>query len=117
MIATFFFSNVCLPTISVIIVIGNYQKLLESVVANPAKSVSTLPILTKHEKYQLLVEWNTTEVAYPGTSCLHQLFEKQVGQTPDAIAVIFENQEWLITLNVIEKGEFQLDMTYNITLL
>ena len=38
-------------------------------------------------------EWNATEIAYPEDSCLHQLFENQVEQTPDAIAVVFENQE------------------------
>ena len=72
---------------------GNYKKLLESIITDPANPVSALPILTEPEKKQLLEEWNTTEMAYPETSCLHQLFEKQVVQTPDASAVVFENQE------------------------
>ena len=73
--------------------IGNYQKLLESIIADPAKAVYTLPILTDPEKKQLLEEWNSTEIAYPEDSCIPQLFENQVALTPDATAVVYENQE------------------------
>jgi amino acid adenylation domain-containing protein/FkbM family methyltransferase len=37
-------------------------------------------------------EWNPTKVDYPPL-CLHQLFEAQVERTPDAFAVVFENQQ------------------------
>ncbi len=73
--------------------IGNYQKLLESIIEDPEKPVSSLPILTGPEKKQLLQEWNSTKVAYPENSGLHQLFESQVEQTPNSTAIVFENQE------------------------
>ncbi|WP_293118322.1 non-ribosomal peptide synthetase [Moorena sp. SIO4G3] len=71
---------------------GNFQTLLEGIVANPQAQVSKLPLLTTAERQQLLVEWNNTFVDYPQDKCIHQLFEEQVEKTPDAIAVMYENQ-------------------------
>ncbi|MEH2285638.1 MAG: non-ribosomal peptide synthetase [Nostoc sp.] len=50
-----------------------------------------LPILQKSEKHVLL-EWNHTQTDYPQQACIHQLFEAQVEKTPDAVALIFNNQ-------------------------
>ncbi|GAB4190172.1 MAG: non-ribosomal peptide synthetase [Coleofasciculaceae cyanobacterium] len=72
--------------------LGHFQNLLEGIVANPQAKLSDLPLLTEAEKYQLLVEWNDTQVNYSQKGCIHQLFEAQVERTPDAVAVIFENQ-------------------------
>ncbi len=73
--------------------IGNWQVLLEGVVAQPDQQISHLPILTEAEKHQLLVEWNDIEADYPKNVCLHQLVERQVEKTPDAVAIIFGNQQ------------------------
>ncbi|MEH2024335.1 non-ribosomal peptide synthetase [Nostoc sp.] len=50
-----------------------------------------LPILQKSEKH-LLLQWNHTQTDYPQQACIHQLFEAQVEKTPDAVALIFNNQ-------------------------
>jgi amino acid adenylation domain-containing protein len=50
-------------------------------------------LLTKPERQQLLVDWNKTYSDYPKNKCIHQLFEEQVERTPDAIALIFEDQQ------------------------
>ncbi|WP_319419777.1 non-ribosomal peptide synthetase [Pleurocapsa sp. FMAR1] len=71
---------------------GHFQVLLESVVAQPKEQIVTLPLLTPAEKQQILVTWNDTQIDYPNTLCIHQLFEQQVAKTPDAIALIFEEQ-------------------------
>src|SRR5262245_14630942 len=71
----------------------HFQVLLEGIVADPNRRISDLPILTEAEKHQLLVEWNETKRDYPKEKCLHQLFEEQVKRTPDAVAVIFEDQQ------------------------
>ncbi|MBP5971596.1 amino acid adenylation domain-containing protein [Brasilonema sp. CT11] len=71
---------------------GHLQTLLEGIVANPEERISQLPLLTPEEQHQLLVEWNNTQVDYPFDKCIHQLFEEQVERTPDAVAVVFENQ-------------------------
>ncbi|MBD1942369.1 AMP-binding protein, partial [Coleofasciculus sp. FACHB-712] len=72
---------------------GHFQTLLESIVANSDRSISTLPFLTQPERHQLLVEWNNTHTNDSTDRCLHQLFEEQVERTPDAIAIVFENQQ------------------------
>ncbi|MGJ5629727.1 non-ribosomal peptide synthase/polyketide synthase [Nostoc sp. CALU 1950] len=72
---------------------GHFVTLLENIVANPQERISQLPMLTASEQQQLLVEWNDTSVDYPQDKCIHQLFEEQVERTPDAVAVVFENQQ------------------------
>lgn len=44
------------------------------------------------ELHQLLVAWNQTSRDYPKNRTIHQLFEDQVARTPDAIALIFNEQ-------------------------
>ena len=56
--------------------------------------LSELPLLTEAEWRQVVVAWNATETAYPRERCIHQLFEAQVERTPEAVAVVFED-EWL----------------------
>lgn len=73
--------------------LGHFQTLLESIAANPERKISELPLLTFTERQTLLLEWNNTSVDYPTNVCIHQLFEQQVEKTPEAIALIFENQQ------------------------
>ncbi len=72
--------------------IKHWQTLLAGIVANPEQRLSDLPILTASEQHKLLVEWNQTQQDYP-QKCIHQLFEATVEQTPDAVAVIFQDQQ------------------------
>ena len=71
---------------------GHFQNLLSAIVENPQQKVSESPLLSEVERHQLLVEWNDTAREYP-SKCIHQLFEEQVERTPDAVAVVFENQQ------------------------
>jgi amino acid adenylation domain-containing protein len=71
----------------------HFQKLLEGIVANPEQPISDLPLLTETERRQLLVEWNETRSDYPRDQCIHQLFEAQVQRTPEAVAVVFQDQQ------------------------
>ncbi len=73
--------------------LGHLQTLLEGVVANPAQRLSTLPLLTEAERHQLLIEWNDTQIDYPREACIHRLFEEQAERTPDAVAVVFDDQQ------------------------
>jgi aspartate racemase len=79
------------PTITRML--GHYRTLLEGIVANPEQRISELSLLTEAERQQLLVEWNDTRTDYPKNSCIHELFEAQVERNPDAIAVMFGNQQ------------------------
>ena len=73
--------------------IGHFQILLKGIVADPDQRIADLPILTQAEWHQLLVEWNDTKTDYPRDKCIHELFETQVEKTPDAIALVFEDQQ------------------------
>ena len=72
---------------------GHFVTLLESIITNPQQPISQLPMLIPSEQQQLLVEWNDTSVDYPQDLCIHQLFERQLGRNPDAVAVVFGNQQ------------------------
>ncbi|MEH1765145.1 MAG: amino acid adenylation domain-containing protein [Nostoc sp.] len=52
----------------------------------------TLSILKKSEKH-LLYECNHTQIYYSQQACIHNLFEAQVELTPEAVAVVFEDQQ------------------------
>jgi amino acid adenylation domain-containing protein len=72
--------------------LGHYQTLLESILSNPSQRVSSLLLLNQTEQHQCLLEWNSTQRHYPSAQTVHQLFEAKVEQTPNAIAIICENQ-------------------------
>ncbi|MFN7609998.1 MAG: amino acid adenylation domain-containing protein, partial [bacterium] len=72
---------------------GHFKVLLEAVVADPQARLKDLPLLTEAERHRILVEWNDTEKAYPSDRCIHQLFEEQVAKSPEAVAVVFEDQQ------------------------
>lgn len=72
--------------------LNQFSTFLLGIIANPNQPIANLPLLTEHERHQLLVEFNDTEMDYPQDQCLHELFEAQVEQTPDAVAVIFEDE-------------------------
>ncbi|MBD2776527.1 non-ribosomal peptide synthetase [Iningainema tapete] len=71
---------------------SHFQTLLTAIVANPNQPISELPLLTERERHQLLVEWNNTRTPYPDSKCIHQLFEEQVEKTPNAVAVVYEDE-------------------------
>jgi amino acid adenylation domain-containing protein len=85
---------------------GHFETLLEGIVAAPDQPISTLPILTKAERHQILVEWNDTAADYPKDRCIHELFEAQVERTPEAIALEFEASE--ITYRELNRRANQL---------
>jgi amino acid adenylation domain-containing protein len=72
--------------------LGHFTTLLEAVLANPERHLSDLPILSAAERRQLLVEWNDSRTDYAATQCIQQLFEAQVKRTPDALAVVFDDE-------------------------
>ncbi|MFL9462640.1 amino acid adenylation domain-containing protein [Scytonema tolypothrichoides VB-61278_2] len=71
---------------------GHFLSLLQGLVANPNQKLSCIPLLSAAEQNQILSEWNKTQANYPQDLCLHTLFEQQVQKTPNAVAVVFEDQ-------------------------
>ena len=62
---------------------------LETAPSTPARQLAILP---PEERTLLLETWNATEAEYPEQACIHELFEEQVEKTPEATAVVYENQ-------------------------
>lgn len=73
--------------------IGHFERLLENLAAHPDRRIAELPMLAEPEKRQLLVTWNDSKKEYPREVCFHHLFEAQAARTPEAVAVVFENQQ------------------------
>jgi amino acid adenylation domain-containing protein len=71
----------------------HFEQLLESIVAAPATAISELAILAPAETQQLLTAFNDTHRAYPKDKTLIDLFAAQVKRTPEAVALVFENQQ------------------------
>src|SRR6185369_16360694 len=72
--------------------VQHFEQLLESIVASVEQPVQELRLLPEVERQQLLVEWNQTSSAYPQLS-IQKLFEQQAGETPEAVAVTFEDEQ------------------------
>src|SRR3954471_15823196 len=58
---------------------------------DPGQLVGRLDILGSAERHTILREWNATARAVPGAT-LPELFAAQVARTPDADAVVFEDE-------------------------
>ena len=76
---------------SVEVIAGRLIRLLETAIDDPDRAIGSLDILTADERHTILHEWNDTAHAIP-SGTLPELFAAQVDKTPDAIAVVFEEQ-------------------------
>ena len=50
------------------------------------------------EYHQLLMKFNGTEADFSWHHCIHELFEAQVEQTPEAIAIIYPTNKFIVLL-------------------
>ncbi|MEI1287308.1 condensation domain-containing protein, partial [Rhizobium aouanii] len=68
------------------------EQLAEALERAPNTPVRELDILPPEERRYLLEELNRTEADYPSDLCIHELFEAQVRQAPEAVAVVHEDE-------------------------
>jgi amino acid adenylation domain-containing protein len=71
----------------------NLLEIIKQVTDNWEIPVKKINILTNTQKNQLLYEFNKTTGDYPQDKTIHEVFEEQVGKTPDKPAVILDSQE------------------------
>ncbi|HEY9881711.1 MAG TPA: amino acid adenylation domain-containing protein [Leptolyngbyaceae cyanobacterium] len=88
--------------------VGHFQTLLEGIVANPNARLSDLPLLTAAEQQRILVDWNPS-ASKPAARCFHHIFEAQVEQAPDAIALVSE--QGALTYNDLDQQADSLAQT------
>ena len=70
---------------------GRFVRLLEAAIADPERAIGALDILSSDERRTILHDWNDTAHAVPSAT-LPELFAAQVAKTPDATAVVLEDE-------------------------
>ncbi|HEX7770988.1 MAG TPA: condensation domain-containing protein, partial [Pyrinomonadaceae bacterium] len=73
-------------------ILKHFVALLERMGTEPAHRVLQLELLTDTERQTLIEVWNQTQADYPTDKCLHEIFEEQSARTPDAVALVFDDQ-------------------------
>jgi amino acid adenylation domain-containing protein/FkbM family methyltransferase len=69
-----------------------YRQLVASAASEPDAPASRVNLLSEQHRRQLVHGWNQTAAEYPRHLCIHELFEAAVRRTPDAVAVVFEDE-------------------------
>jgi amino acid adenylation domain-containing protein len=75
--------------------IGHLQTLLAGMANHPELRLSEFSLLTKAEEEQLILAENQNDALIKTIDyqCIHRLFEKQVEKTPNAIAIVYKNEQ------------------------
>lgn len=68
------------------------MRLLEAAESDPDEQIGNLNILAPEEHSSMVTDWQSVSEKIPH-ACLPEQFEKQAALRPDAIAVVYENQE------------------------
>jgi amino acid adenylation domain-containing protein len=74
--------------------IDYFNRILTAIAADLHQPLGGIDILADEEKKQLLYGFNLTQQSYPGNKTIHRIFEEQVEQTPDHIALVGKVGEW-----------------------
>ena len=65
----------------------HYEQVLEGIVAEPDRAVTSLGLLSPAEWEQAVEQWNDTAASYPSEVCVHELLAAQAERSPEGIAV------------------------------
>ncbi|WP_308583944.1 non-ribosomal peptide synthase/polyketide synthase [uncultured Pseudomonas sp.] len=71
---------------------GHWLGLLRSVVKTPTQPVGRLPLLATEEQHRLQQAWNSSSPAVLWQAGVHRLFEAQVLQRPQAVALVLDGE-------------------------
>ncbi|HEX8906748.1 MAG TPA: amino acid adenylation domain-containing protein, partial [Longimicrobiaceae bacterium] len=67
--------------------VEHLARLLEQVATAPDRRLSRLTLTDDEERRLLVDEWNRTATAFPRDACIHELFDAQVAERPNAVAL------------------------------
>ncbi len=79
--------------VAIVRMLGHLETLLAGIATDPGRRISALSPLTDGEHRQLVHAWNVTQADVPSSQCIHQLVAAQAARTPDAVALVFEDQQ------------------------
>jgi amino acid adenylation domain-containing protein len=91
---------------TVLRMLEQYEAILRRMIAHSDHPIGNLPVLTAAEQQMALVEWSDTETQPAILLCLHQIFEAQSDRTPDAMAVVIDEEH--VTYQELERRANQL---------
>ncbi len=69
---------------------GHFRTLLASVVADPARQIAELELLTNTERQQVVYEWNETARDFGNESCMHEVIERHAAERAEVVAIVCE---------------------------
>ena len=70
-----------------------FKKLIYDVLESQDFDINQYSILSKADYQTIVYDWNQTDKDCPKDKTVYQLFEEQVEQNPDNIALIYEQEE------------------------
>jgi len=65
-----------------------FKKIVSIAVKEPDIKISDIEIVSEEEKKRILYDFNNTDADYPRDKTIYQLFEEQVEQTPNHVALV-----------------------------
>ncbi|KZS47035.1 hypothetical protein AWU65_14430 [Paenibacillus glucanolyticus] len=72
--------------------IKHFSSILQQIISNNDIQIKDIELVTTEEKRKIITEFNDTSTPYTSQT-IHEMFEKQVANTPDHIAVVYEEQQ------------------------
>ena len=94
--------------------------IINQVISKENIELKDIEIVTPEEKQQLLIDFNKTELSYDTKETVISLFEKQVEQTPEKVAIVCNNKKLtykelnekanMLARDMLEKGVKQQDI-------
>ncbi len=71
----------------------HYQQLWDTLLDNLDTPIKEISYISEKEEHQLLVDFNKTTAPYPNNLTIPEVFEKRVQESPNAIAVVYEDKQ------------------------
>ncbi|WP_299676644.1 non-ribosomal peptide synthetase [uncultured Dokdonia sp.] len=75
-------------------IMQHYKQLLDVVLQNPDQKIKEIDYISEAEKQKLIVDFNANTTIYPKDKTLMDLFNSQVVQTPDNMALLFKETSY-----------------------
>ncbi|NFI52313.1 amino acid adenylation domain-containing protein [Clostridium botulinum] len=80
---------------------NHFINIINEIKRNPEIKVKDIEVLDKKEQQKILFEFNTTRTNYPNKNTIHQLFQEQVENSPNRIAIQYLND--ILTYDQLNK--------------
>ncbi len=71
----------------------HFQILLKGITSKPEQHIAKIPLISEAEAQQFVIEMNATQVGYTNDQYIHKMFEMQVDENPEAMAVVFDAEK------------------------